>query len=537
MTFAEKLARDSARKKAVEEKFNRKHPLTPYSGEYQKNEIDKPLMSKSTEKPSVSQIVPFAGAQTAKSDNMFKQAEDVHNKAYSDAGQAFSKYGNSEAFRASLIDNDANYKLGDADEESKKVYTNTVSSLYTESFLRELSENPTIENYNKFVNAYNTKPFAKAKIGNMDALDFANSIMYAGNSEFRNRKINTEIEKYNDEIKKKEKEIEAQEKLKAEYDEKGGNWFNDAVDTVVQLGAFVGARDAADEATERIKNRSKNENRAKETQKVIDALEKEKSYNEKMRDAVEAALRTTYNVTSSKDFEEVLNSNQNRMVVSANSDVFDINGRGRTGREIINNTEFDTKYGGANSDGLTKEQVDVFNYLLAKEGKDSAQKYLDDLEILTSDVAFQKQYAKIKDNKFFGGISQVNQGLTNVLSAPVRAVKSVVSDYNEYEIKPVGEKISDAYIQDAGTLGRISYGLLRSGTELAPSMLLGGMGFAKAGKLLFSANVYANSFKEAKEKGYGKGKAIIYGLSNAVIENALESMAYLRLSYVLLQII
>lgn len=493
--------------------------------EFSNNKSNKaPLMSKSAEKPSLAQAIPFVADQTAKADNMFKQAEDVHNKAYSDAGQAFSKYGNSEAFRASLVDNDANYRLGDADEESKKVYTNTVSSLYTESFLRELSENPTIENYNKFVNAYNTKPFAKAKIGDMDALDFANSIMYAGNSEFRNRKINNEIEKYSDEIKKNEKEIEAQEKLKAEYDKKGGNWFNDVVDTVVQIGTAGIARDAADKATERIKNRSKNENRAKETQNVINALEKEKSYNEKMRDAVEAALRTTYNVTSTKDFNEVLNSLQNKAVVSGNSDVFDINGRGRTGREIINNTEFDTKYGGANSDGLTKEQVDVFNYLLAKEGKESAQKYLDDMEILTSDVAFQKQYAKIKDNKFFGGIAQVNQGLTNVLSAPVRAVKSVVSDYNEYEIKPVGEKISDAYIQDAGTLGRISYGLLRSGTELAPSMLLGGMGFAKAGKLLFSTNVYANSFKEAKEKGYGKGKAIIYGLSNAVIENALESM-------------
>ncbi len=108
-------------------------------------------------------------------------------------GQNYQKYGNSEAFRGSLVELDADFKLSGVgkDEKKKSILDRYTSELYTESLLMNINENPTIDNYNKFIHAQYNTPFAKEKYNDQDALGVATSIMFSKSDESKKLGLDT----------------------------------------------------------------------------------------------------------------------------------------------------------------------------------------------------------------------------------------------------------------------------------------------------------------------------------------------------------
>ena len=188
---------------------------------------------------------------------------------------------------------------------------------------------------------------------------------------------------------------------------------------------------------------------------------------------------------------------------------------------------------------MTEDEVNIYNYYLAKEGKDKAEEYLDLIaESVNSRVA--SGYFSLVEGKpaleyYFGvvaGVDQFASGMTGWFAdgyTPASAVQMAGGLIRE-DLADVGATLPDWLGgEDGTTWGQVGYDFLNTTANMLPSILASaaanyvvpGSG-AYVGATLMGASAGGNAKVEMLNLGYTKEQANAYGAMVAVAEGSME---------------
>ena len=520
MTFAEKLALEKKRK-AFSEVLAKDNPGL-ITGE-DKGGLTQPILGKSERDGTAPFGTTFNVAQQHKADELFDNDEKVKQKAISDAQLLYMLRGGGDEFRTALTIADTKRSKNKESGDTSGIYHNTISDIYKESYFSELQKAPTLENYKKFIDAQGRSPYASGSYKGNDALAVATSIMYSGNKDFKyeddafakklfgeeeNRILTMERER-DSKVKSQKESTSLYENLKDTQD--------DIADMAVQFGAFAGFREQADKATDRIKERSiKNNEEKKEKAKrgaEISALGDEIAY----RKANLEFQKQYYQLSKAKDFNEYNHNIPGKNIAAYHPQVK------ASLDTMFDMAEYDEN--GVNFLGLTKEQVELFYYIGNTQGSKAAQKYIDTLLPLTAPESAKYRYNMVKDipviKQIDGTFQNLAGGLGGAIEGLINAGTSAVWKTFEFKVDPM--TAAQPYTENAKGAEKVLYGVAQGTGQMLPTI---GASFINPGlgKAVFGTSVYGNSYKEARKKGYSQSASFGYGMANAGLELALESI-------------
>ena len=199
---------------------------------------------------------------------------------------------------------------------------------------------------------------------------------------------------------------------------------------------------------------------------------------------------------------------------------------------------------------MTDEEVKIYNYYLAKEGKDKADEYLYSIE----ESLNARQGGVLADSAAGNLALQYLLGAAAGLDQFASGVKSIFSDEDyintsamQFASGMVREDLSETGPKVLGSsLGQVGYDLINTTANMAPSILastiistvatpVAGAAFgtavgetigATAGKVvgagLLGASAGGNAYAEKLNAGYSKDQAAAYGMMVAASEAGLE---------------
>ena len=199
---------------------------------------------------------------------------------------------------------------------------------------------------------------------------------------------------------------------------------------------------------------------------------------------------------------------------------------------------------------MTDEEVKIYNYYLAKEGKDKADEYLYSIE----ESLNARQGGVLADSAAGNLALQYLLGAAAGLDQFASGVKSIFSDEDyintsamQFTSGMVREDLSETGPNVLGSsLGQVGYDLINTTANMAPSILastiistvatpVAGAAFgtavgetigATAGKVvgagLLGASAGGNAYAEKLNAGYSKDQAAAYGMMVAASEAGLE---------------
>lgn len=189
---------------------------------------------------------------------------------------------------------------------------------------------------------------------------------------------------------------------------------------------------------------------------------------------------------------------------------------------------------------MTDEEVSIYNYLLEKEGKDSAKEYLDYLEEDLNSRLGAVQAKGIRDIEnpigrtlatgWYGSMAGLDQNASGLrqLASEERQPTSTTqfgSAYVREDLKDTGPKVLGR------SLGQIGYDLVNTGANMAPAILIGaatggaGLPAALAGGIGAAAVALpaaGNAYNQALGEGYGSDEARNYAALVGASEGALQ---------------
>ena len=179
-------------------------------------------------------------------------------------------------------------------------------------------------------------------------------------------------------------------------------------------------------------------------------------------------------------------------------------------------------------DHLTKEEVDVYNYYYATEGKDKAQEFLDSIESELIERKASKTFEALEGETlkeiFYGvvtGADQFRQGIEN-LGAYVTGDEGFTSAE-----QVVGEKIRKDLADDGfkilgNSVGQIAYDLTNTTSNMLPSILVGAATGGLGGASTLGVSAVGNSYTDMRKQGYSADQARAYGALVGASETTLQ---------------
>lgn len=189
---------------------------------------------------------------------------------------------------------------------------------------------------------------------------------------------------------------------------------------------------------------------------------------------------------------------------------------------------------------MTDDEVDIYNYLLAREGEQPAQAYLDSLEETLNQRWGSMQAENIQDignpvgraaaTGLYGlgaGLDQFGSGVRQAFSA-----ERLPTSATQYGSAQIRAGLSDAGPQVAGSsLGQMGYDAVTSLGNMAPSILVGaltgGAGASAAvaqaaGAATMGVSASGNAYGQALAEGYSQEQARNYSLLIGASEGGLQ---------------
>lgn len=241
------------------------------------------------------------------------------------------------------------------------------------------------------------------------------------------------------------------------------------------------------------------------------------------------------NLSSNQDFDEYKEKGKVRAgVFPGEGETFDVNKHGNKVERARDGVDLSLKYGVEQYGGemynfkeLTNREVDNYNYLLAKEGYNSAEKYLRDLKAGVTERIGTK-VADIIDRRspftktaLTAGMSAgrgLNQAATSYASLPayISATKDV-AEINALDV--AGEKVRDNI--DSG-FGRLLYDAGTNISAQLPSFVVGGItGSATAQAITMGMQSSGGDYREQILAGKDPKKARIHATGIGTLEAGL----------------
>lgn len=180
---------------------------------------------------------------------------------------------------------------------------------------------------------------------------------------------------------------------------------------------------------------------------------------------------------------------------------------------------------------MDENEVDVYNYLLAKEGKERAQEYLNSLEDQLNRRAGTGMAQNIMgiDNDILRVVTQGTFGLTAGLDQWASGTRQFFTD-EQLPTSPTQYANAEIYNSLDG-FGQNLYTATNVIGNMAPSILVsavaGGLGVPLklaqgAGALTMGVSAAGNAYADALDKGYEKGQARTYSTLVGAAEGGLQ---------------
>ena len=175
---------------------------------------------------------------------------------------------------------------------------------------------------------------------------------------------------------------------------------------------------------------------------------------------------------------------------------------------------------------MTDDEVSIYNYLLAKEGQVSAQKYLDYLEeelnrrigtttgeaIRSTDNAVARTLMT-GANAVGAGLDQFQRGVQQIFSE-----EQVPASSTHFS----SQYIRDDLIRDDNELGVIAYDVTAGLSNMAPSILVSSLLTPATGAAVQGISSAGNAYGNALDNGYNKEQAQTYATLIGISEGALQ---------------
>ena len=197
-------------------------------------------------------------------------------------------------------------------------------------------------------------------------------------------------------------------------------------------------------------------------------------------------------------------------------------------------TEFEEK----GYDYLTEDEVAVYNYYYARDGKEKAQEYLDTMQEELNRRKAGAYYQNMAGNTpmelafgFAAGLDQFSSGVKSLFNTeddyiPYSA-KQIASGMAREDLADVGVKLPDWL--GGASLGQIGYDAITTTTNMAPSILASmavGIVNPIAGEIvgtgLMGASAAGNAYQEMLNSGYDKKQARTYSALVGASEAGLQ---------------
>ena len=191
-------------------------------------------------------------------------------------------------------------------------------------------------------------------------------------------------------------------------------------------------------------------------------------------------------------------------------------------------------------DHLTKDEIAIYNYYYAKDGKDKAQEYLDSIQETLNYRKATEMYGELEDNTaqelIFGvnaGLDQFASGISDFFNTgdnyiPQSAVQMTSGMVRE-DLADAGVKLPDW--MGGASLGQVGYDAITTSANMAPSILtsmavgiLNPVAGQVAGHALMGMSAAGGAYQEALNEGYDKNQARGYGLLVGASEIVMEKV-------------
>ena len=293
----------------------------------------------------------------------------------------------------------------------------------------------------------------------------------------------------------------------------------------------------------------------------IDELEKDVAQKQQYINLSERAqnrAKLESDATSDKEFSQYAAQGaaiKNPTVSEATPDV-QIFGKDIGGKEVKNKVSYVrdnyndiygkysanviTSGGGYRADGfnpdymqMTDDEVNIYNYYLAKFGSDKADEYLDSitesLRYRTASESFNRKEGKTAQELAFSiaaGLDQFNSGIESLLNDKEYITPSAIS----MQSGMIREDLADAGPQVLGSsIGQGLYDLGTTGANMLPSIAVSsiiglvnkGAG-AAVGSALLGTSAAGNAYAEMLNLGYTEEQARTYGYITGALEGGLQ---------------
>ena len=176
-------------------------------------------------------------------------------------------------------------------------------------------------------------------------------------------------------------------------------------------------------------------------------------------------------------------------------------------------------------DYLTDNEVAIYNYYYAKNGKEAAEKYLDSIQETLNYRKAEDMFKPMKNQTaleiVFGiaaGLDQFESGIKNLFNSddyiPTSSTQ-YASGMVRDDLKDTGFKLPDW--MGGASLGQVVYDSVTTTSNMVPSILastavgmLNPTAGAVVGNTLMGASAAGNAYQEALNLGYEKGQARAY---------------------------
>ena len=177
-------------------------------------------------------------------------------------------------------------------------------------------------------------------------------------------------------------------------------------------------------------------------------------------------------------------------------------------------------------DHMTKDEIAIYNYYYAKDGKEKAEEYLDSIQETLNTREATKMFGNLEDNTFaemlFGivaGLDQFESGVKNLFSDKDYYAPSAI----QITSGMVREDLEDSGIKIFGSsLGQMGYDAITTTSNMLPSVLVGTATGGTGTVISMGASAAGNAKAEMINLGYSKAQANAYGLMVGASEALLE---------------
>jgi len=187
---------------------------------------------------------------------------------------------------------------------------------------------------------------------------------------------------------------------------------------------------------------------------------------------------------------------------------------------------------------MTEDQVKIYNYILAKEGKEAAQIYLDSIAD-TLNEEYGKKVAATVESTRGTALHPIMVAGTATSAGLDQYIGGVKQAFNEYEQPTSGiQYAGQAVRENQGAIGKFAYDAISTLSNMAPSILASyvamGLGVpAKAAEWVAAGsiglgsggNAYKQALAEGRSRDEAKNVAVLTGASEAVLSKLLSGIS------------